>query len=152
MGGPLARRWGAPALAVVALVAVVTLTLGPDVIAGLGSGALDRTAHAGAYAGLAAAALLALPRSGRRGSGIGIALLVVIGVCAFGGIMEAMQGLEHRDADILDAAANAAGAFTVFALWLIGRGTGSIWYSRRAGGSPSDPGDSGVRADQALAG
>jgi hypothetical protein len=66
--------------------------------------------------------------------------------------MEVMQGIEHRDADILDAAANAAGAFAVFALWLVGRGTGSIWHRRRSGPSPNDPGDSDVRADQALAG
>jgi hypothetical protein len=152
MDGRRARRWAAPTLAVIALVAVVTLTLGPDVIAGLGSGALDRTAHAGAYAGLTAAALLALPMFGRQRSGFGTALLVVLGICAFGGLMEVMQGLEHRDADILDAAANAAGAFAVLALWLIGRGTGSIWYRRRSGGSPIAPGDSDVRADQAFTG
>jgi hypothetical protein len=121
-------RWITPALAIVALITVVTLTLGPDVVAGLGAGTLDRTAHGGAYAALTAASLLALPWMVRRrgGVGIGIALLLVITICAFGGLMEILQGLEHRDADILDAAANAAGAFTVFALWLAGRATGSI--------------------------
>jgi hypothetical protein len=93
----------------------------------LGSGAgdeifgSDKLGHAVAYCVDTFLLLLAVVwRPGRaRSSGIGVAPIAV-GMLALGGLIELVQGVVHRDADLLDWLSNAAGvgvAVVVFSLW-----------------------------------
>jgi VanZ family protein len=101
-----------------AVVAVLFLTLGPDLIPGLGAGLVDRTAHGAAYAAFTLAVLLSLQPVLRRRPGVGFALGMVGIICAFGGLMEVLQGMSHRDGDVWDEVANTIGAVAVFLFWL----------------------------------
>ncbi|MEA2522404.1 MAG: hypothetical protein QOI81_2050 [Actinomycetota bacterium] len=100
------------------MAAVLFLTLGPDLIPGLGAGLVDRTAHGAAYAAFTLAVLLSLQPVLRRRPGTGFAFGMVGLVCAFGGVMEVLQGMSHRDGDVWDAVANSIGAVSVFLFWL----------------------------------
>ncbi|MEP7060179.1 MAG: VanZ family protein [Actinomycetota bacterium] len=135
-------RVGAWLVVVAAVGAVLFLTLGPDLVSGLGAGLIDRTAHAAAYAALTMAVLLSLqPVLGRR-PGTGLATAAVAVICAFGGVMEVLQKMSHRDGDVWDAVANTIGAVAVLLFWLILR----FWFERRY-----RRGSSGGRADQKSA-
>src|ERR1700743_374946 len=65
----------------------------------------DKLLHFTAYLGLAAMAALSL--NSRR-----ILLYAVLALIAFGGLLEIVQGMTGRDADILDELANTLGAVT----------------------------------------
>jgi hypothetical protein len=71
-------------------------------------GGLDRFLHAGFYAVLAALVARAFGRSG-AGEAAGAAATLIV-TLAFGGLMEWVQGLVERSPDVLDWAADAAGA------------------------------------------
>jgi VanZ family protein len=106
------RGWW-PAAAVLALVGVVVLSLGPDV--NPSSELMDRLAHAAAYALLTAVVLLARDRrgSGRRPSTIVLASCLV----AFGTAMELAQATVHRDATVVDGFADAVGVASAVAVY-----------------------------------
>ena len=63
----------------------------------------DKLLHFSAYFGLAGLAALSL--KSRR-----ILLYAVLALIAFGGLLEIVQGLTGRDADLLDEVANTLGA------------------------------------------
>jgi VanZ family protein len=80
----------------------------------------DKALHFTAYFGLAGIAALAL---GARRS----LLYAVLGLIAFGGLLEILQSFTGRDAEWLDEAANTLGAISgatvgLAFLWLVGRG------------------------------
>jgi len=79
----------------------------------------DKLLHFTAYFGLAAMAALSL--KSRR-----MLLYAVLGLIAFGGLLEIVQGMTGRDADLLDEFANTLGAVTgayvgLLFVWLVDR-------------------------------
>jgi len=64
-------------------------------------------------------ALVCLQPALRRRPSVWTALGVVGLVCLFGAFMEFLQKLDHRDADPIDALANAIGAGAIFLYWLV---------------------------------
>jgi len=85
----------------------------------------DKLLHFTAYFGLAAMATMAL-RPSRKAAWAVLALIV------FGGVMEIVQGMVGRDADILDELANSLGAISGGAVaW-------AFWHlrSKLVGASP----------------
>jgi len=79
----------------------------------------DQVIHFVAYASLSAALLFAAVW--RRGRGPGPfpngAATIVLAIVAFGAGIEVLQGLLGRDAEILDATANAGGSITGLLVW-----------------------------------
>jgi VanZ family protein len=106
------RGWW-PAAAVLVLVGVVVLSLGPDV--NPSSQLMDRLGHSAAYALLTAVVLLARDRRGprRRPSTIVLACCLV----AFGTAMELAQATVHRDATVVDGLADAVGVASGVAVY-----------------------------------
>jgi VanZ family protein len=100
---PRIHRWWLVAAA--AVVAVVALSLGPDVTPG--GEILDSLSHAAAYAALTAVVLAAMERRapGRWASIVAVA----VGLVALGAAMEFAQATVHRDATVADAFADAGG-------------------------------------------
>ena len=101
------------------LAGVIFLTVGPDLIPGLGSGLLDRVVHAAAYSAAMAAILLARirPMGGHTRRAWIEPLWWALALAILGGVMEVAQGLEGRDADAVDGLANASGVAVVLLLW-----------------------------------
>lgn len=84
----------------------------------------DKVLHYLAYTGLTMSTLLAAVWAPVRGEGRfpSSPLTIVIGAFLFGVGIEVVQGpLPERDAELLDAFANAAGAVTALILWTLWR-------------------------------
>jgi VanZ family protein len=100
---PRIRGWWLAAGA--AVLAVVALSLGPDVTPG--GDILDSVSHAAAYAALTAVVLLATHRRApRRWASV---VAIALGLLAFGAAMEFAQAGVHRDATVADWLADAIG-------------------------------------------
>jgi lipopolysaccharide/colanic/teichoic acid biosynthesis glycosyltransferase len=100
------------------VLAALTFSLGPDILAGVGNSALGALSHAAAYAVLAAS-LLVFHGNGRAAGPRAVrVLMIIVGVIAFGGIVEIAQVVVHRDAQFADLAADAAGAVVTLIAWL----------------------------------
>lgn len=91
--------------------AVVVLTLGP--IQGMEShlGLTDKEAHALAFGGLLAVSFLAFPRMRRND--------LMIAALVLGAAIEVAQVIAHRDGNIPDWIADAAGILTVYGASMI---------------------------------
>jgi hypothetical protein len=135
---PIGARSLFRVIAIAILVGIVLMTIGPDVIPGLGAGLLDRSAHALAYAA-GMAVLLVVGRTPPRWV-VTRLVLAAAGLIALGAVLELIQGLEGRDADPVDAAANALGVLSVLMLWMVVEGGlrlfGLAWRRRRASTLP----------------
>ncbi|PIB91498.1 antibiotic resistance protein VanZ [Caulobacter sp. FWC2] len=91
--------------------AVVVLTLGPFQGAEGHFGLTDKEAHAIAFGGLLAVSFLAFPRM--RRNDLAIAALVL------GAAVEVAQIIAHRDGNIADWLADAAGILTIYGASMI---------------------------------
>lgn len=135
------RRW-VPGLgwvvAGLVLAGVIFLTVGPDLIPGLGSGLLDRAVHAAAYSAAMAAIVLARirPMGGHTRRAWIEPLWWALALAILGGVMEVAQGLEGRDADAVDGLANASGVAIVLLLWWLLLGI--RWMVRSIRRAPSE--------------
>jgi cytochrome bd-type quinol oxidase subunit 2 len=113
----------------VLLVAIVALSLGPDVLAG-STGLGEELLHAAAYAILTASILIVWNagrhRHRRRGVLADFAIATALALLTFGlGVgVEMGQGLVGRDAEWSDIRANAAGVALALATW------SAIWLVR----------------------
>jgi VanZ family protein len=100
-----------------AIVAVVALSLGPDVTPG--GEILDSLSHAAAYAALTAVVLLG---TDRRAPGLWIYVVAIaLGLLAFGAAMEFAQAGVHRDATVADWLADAVGITAAVAVYSLVR-------------------------------
>jgi len=110
-----------------ALVVVMALLVVYTSVSAPGDGSLpvsDKLMHFLAYTGLTTSMLLAAVWAPVRGEGRFPAspLLIVIIACLFGFGIEVVQGpLPERDAELLDALANTAGAITALLIWSVWR-------------------------------
>jgi VanZ family protein len=104
-------------LAAAVLIPVVLLSIGPD--PDVGSGPWQTAWHGAAYAALTVCLLFAAVWSPGRGRGPfpAGAALVVGGTIGVGVLIEVAQLAVGRDADPIDALANAIGAVVGYGLW-----------------------------------
>ncbi len=112
----------AAAVGVAAVILVTSVTRPPEVAVALGPLGLvgfDKWVHAVGYGALAVAVAYAVPARSR--TRLAMAVGVAVG---FGLLVESIQfGLAYRSFDLVDAAANAAGAALAVAVWrLLGVG------------------------------
>jgi VanZ family protein len=108
----------------VAVMAVVVAYWSVTPPTGAGSSISDKVVHYLAYTGLNMSMLLAAVWAPVRGEGRfpSSALAITAVAFVFGVAIEVVQGpLPERDADILDALANASGALTALVLWTFWR-------------------------------
>jgi VanZ family protein len=110
-----------------ALVVVMAVLVVYTSVSAPGDGSLplsDKVLHYLAYTGLTMSMLLAAVWAPMRGDGRFPAAPLLIATVAslFGVAIEIVQGpLPERDAELLDALANAAGAVTALVLWTVWR-------------------------------
>lgn len=106
------------------LVALMAITVVYTSVQAPGDGSLpvsDKLLHFLAYTGLTMSTLLAAVWAPVREEGRfpTSPLAIVVLAISFGVLIEVVQGpLPERDAELLDAVANACGAVTGFVLWL----------------------------------
>ena len=109
------------------LVVLMALLVVYTSVSAPGDGSLpvsDKLMHYLAYTGLTTSMLLAAVWAPVRGEGRFPAspLLIVVIACLFGFGIEVVQGpLPERDAELLDALANTAGAITALIIWSLWR-------------------------------
>lgn len=104
------------ALLVLGAVAVTWLSLvpnPPDAVSGS-----DKLAHLLTYAALGAVAGLSFPP---KLTHLRVAATVVLGLAAYGALIEGVQQLAGREFDVVDMIANAAGAAAGVSLALVAR-------------------------------
>lgn len=116
-------------LAVVAMMAALTVVSVRPAREGPLVSANDKICHALAYGAFAAVVLVAL-RARAPSSAARIALIAFGWAAGYGGMMEIVQLFVGRTADLWDAVANALGAALVVLVWLRLR----AWRLRRADG------------------
>jgi VanZ family protein len=120
-----------------ALVVIMALLVVYTSVSAPGDGSLpisDKLMHFLAYTGLTTSMLLAAVWAPVRGEGRFPAspILIVVIACLFGFGIEVVQGpLPERDAELLDALANTAGAITALTIWSVWRS--SVAPSRSSG-------------------
>lgn len=137
-------RWSATipwASAGAVLAAIVALSLGPDIMAGLQPSFWESLAHIGAYAALTWV-LLAIPKrslDGRSGRSWPEAAGLAISVVVLGALVEVGQAALHRDADWIDIMRNATGVGMALGGWLLVRAHRSRPATQVTGYEP-DPG------------
>ena len=119
---------------------IATLSLGPDVLAGLHSKWAADAGHTLAYGVLTATALAAHASRGvRRGRTFRVILVVGCAI-ALGALMEAGQAVVGRDAEWADVVANSSGVLGGFGAWVVaGSGRGALSRSSRRSGVPTSP-------------
>ena len=112
------------AAALALLTWIVVVSLGPVPSAAPEFAWSDKAYHAAHYAVLAG--LLLLVAVWRRGRGPGRwpdrALVLVIGLIVFGGVLELLQAFVGRQPDVVDLLADATGVLVAALLWRLVRG------------------------------